>query len=158
MAGYITGMVIYDSRLFNRTGAVGRWATSVSTKFEYHAVRLAPFNKRPNKSHWDAAYPPGSLKRSIEADAERIGPRHWQIVLHVGVPYAGYVIHGTTDVSPIVPNSAKYMTLPRNPGFRRRRHNVVAGQRRNPFLRHAARAVGRSHSSVRNLENLFEQW
>ena len=122
-----------------------------------HAVARAPVNRRARKSHWDAAYPPGSLKSSISGSADRIGPRHWQIVLDIGVPYAAYVIGGTGPT--IVPTTQPYMTLPANPGFgRRRRHNVVRGQRPNTFLRSAARATGRTHPSVRDLENLFEQW
>lgn len=152
----VESMVIYDSRLFNRTGAVGKWATSVGSKFEHHAQRLAPFNKRPNKSSWDAAYPPGSLKRSIEGRAERVGPRYWQVVLDIGVPYAFYVIKGTKG--PITATHHDYMTLPRNPGFRGRRKNTVRGQRKNPFLRLAARATARTHPSVRGLENVFQQW
>lgn len=155
---FITGLVIYDSRLFNRNDHVGRWAHSVSRSFTLNAVARAPVNKRPNKSHWDAAYPPGSLKASIDGAAERIGPKHWQITLDVGVPYAGYVISGTHG--PIVAENANYMTLPRNPGFPRgRRRYTVSGQRPNNFLADAAEATARRHPSLRGLSGfLFEQW
>lgn len=154
---YITGLVIYDSRLFQRNSHVGRWATSVSRNFTINAVARAPVNRRQRKSNWYPNYPVGSLKAGISGDADRIGPKHWQIVVNVDVPYAGYVLGGT---GPITPTSQPYMTIPLNPGFgRRRRHNVVRGQRKNNFLAGAARATARRHSSLRGLgDMLFRQW
>lgn len=153
----ITGLVIYDSRLFNRTSHVGRWATSVSAKFTAHAIAKAPVNRRARKSHWDSLYPPGSLKAGISGDADRIGPKHWQITISSSAPYTQYVLGGTPW---IMPTNAPYLTLPRNPGFgTRRRHNVVRGQRANNFLSRAARATARTHSSLRGMDDmLFQQW
>lgn len=155
--GAITGLVIYDSRLFARTGHVGRWATSVSAKLTLNTIVRTPVNKRQVKSHWDAMYPPGSMKAGWSGDADRIGPRHWQITLTNPVPYTEYVLGGTKAITP---TDQPYLTLPVNPAFgRRRRHNVVRGQRRNNFLLGAARATARSHSSLRGMgDMLFQQW
>jgi hypothetical protein len=155
---YITGLVIYDSRLFDRNSHVSRWAHSVSSKFTGHAIAKAPVNKRQNKSPWYSAYPVGALKASISGDAYRVGPKHWQITLDVNVPYAGWVLGGTTG--PITPTASKYMQIPYNSGFgRRQRHYVVSGQKANNFLAEAAAATARSHPSVRGLPgHLFEQW
>lgn len=154
----IVGLVIYDSRLFNRNSHVGRWAMSVDRTFTFNAIREAPINKRARKSHLDSAYPPGSLRASISGSADRIGPRHWQIVSNIAVPYADYVLSGTTG--PIVANSADYMTIPRNPGFGiRRRAYVVSGQSSNNFLARAAIPTARRHPSLQGLPGmLFRQW
>lgn len=154
----IVGLVIYDSVLFNRESHVGRWAHSINRNFTFNAIRQAPVNKRSRKSFLDSRYPPGSLKASISGSADRIGPKHWQIALDIGVPYAGYVLGGTTG--PITPQSANYMTLPRNPGFgTRRRAYVVSGQNENNFLARAAIPTARQHPSVRGLPGmLFRQW
>jgi hypothetical protein len=155
--GSITGLVLYDSKLFNRNSHVGRWAHSVSRNLNTNTFVRAPVNKRANKSHLDSAYPPGSLKANIETFADRIGPKHWQIGLNINVPYADYVIRGTQG--PIVANTADYMTLPRNLGYRKRRHFTVAGQRPNNFLAEAAAATARQHPSLRGLEDmLYQQW
>lgn len=154
----IVGMVIYDSRLFDRNSHVSRWAHSVSSKLTLNAIQAAPTNKRQQKSHLDAAYPPGSLKKSISGEAYKVGPRHWQITLDIAVPYAGYVLGGTGPN--IYPQQAPYLKLPSNAGFgRRTRHNVVRGQKANNFLVTAAAATARTHPSVRGLPDLvFEQW
>jgi hypothetical protein len=153
MAGAITGLVIFDSRLYGQTSHVARWAHSVSRKFTFHAIAKAPVNKRPVKSHWYPGYPPGSLKANIEGEAQYAGVGRWQITLDIGVPYAMHVIRGTD--SPIVAESANYMTLPRNPGFRKRRHFTVSGQAPNRFLVEAARATARTHSSLRGLGDMI---
>lgn len=153
----ITGLVLYDSKLFNRTSNVGRWAASVATNFEAFATAAAPINKRPAKSHLDAGYPPGSLKASIRVVDERIGPKHIQVVLSMGVPYAQYVVGGTHG--PITATSSEAMWLPRNPGFRKRRHFTVSGQRPNNFLAEAAAATAGRHPSLRGLDHLlYQQW
>jgi hypothetical protein len=150
---HLKGLVLYDSRLFNRTSNVGRWAASVARTFEVNAIARAPVNKRPNKSLWYKAYPPGALKASIETSTLREAPKRISIRLDIGVPYATYVIEGTHG--PIVPTSREYLTLPRNPGFRKRRHFTVSGQRPNNFLSKAAAATARRHPSLRGLDHLL---
>lgn len=154
----ITGLVVFDSRLFGVNSHVSRWANSVSRKLTLNTIQAAPFNKRQNKSHLDALNPPGTLKASIDGEAYKVGPRHWQITLDIGAHYAPYVLGGTGPT--ITPVTAKYLKLPYNGSFgRRRRHNVVRGQKANNFLVTAAAATGRSHPSVRGLPDLvFEQW
>jgi hypothetical protein len=155
--GTITGLVLYDSKLFNRNSHVGRWAHSVKRNLEINSIARAPVNKRANKSHLDSRYPPGSLKAGISGFADRIGPKHWQVGLDINVSYADYVLGGTQG--PIVANTANYMTLPRNFGYRKRRHFTVAGQRPNNFLAEAAAATARQHPSLRGLEDmLYQQW
>lgn len=154
----IVGLVIYDSRLFNRGSHVARWAYSVAARFETAARLHAPVNKRPNKSPWYASYPVGALAESISTNAERIGPKHWQIAAYVDVPYAEFVISGTQG--PITATSADYMTLPRNPSYPQgRRRFTVSGQAPNNFLSQAAATTARAHPSLRGLEDmLFQQW
>lgn len=154
--GELVGLVVYDSVLFNRTGQVRRWADSVERRFTLNAIQEAPFNKRPNKG--PTALPPGSLKASIHGSVTRVGPRHLQTDISADVPYALYVIEGTTG--PITATSAPYMKLPSNPGYgTRTRLNVVSGQRANNFLGRAAAATALRHPSLRGFEaQVFEQF
>lgn len=162
--GTITSLVLYDSVLFDIGHHVRRWADSVSRNYTVQATALAPVNKRPNKSHL-SVHPIGSLKASISGQVDRIGPKHIQIVIHVNVPYALYVIEGTQG--PITPTHSKNLRLPWNPGFspakttegHETRFPAVSGQRANPFLKLAHTATARIHPSLRGLENqLFEQF
>lgn len=162
-------VVVTDSKLFNRTGDVGRWAARVEASFTAHAEAEAPTgfgSGRVNKSRANAAYPVGSLKASIHGEVERVGVRHLQTTVSVNVPYAMYVIKGT---GPIFSKSARIpagepgagqfapigfgeagMYIPANPGWGKskiRQH--VRGQRANDFLGRAFAATARSHSSLR---------
>jgi hypothetical protein len=147
-------LVVYDSILFERGHMVSRWAFGVESTFTRNAILHAPVNKRVNKS---AGEPPvGSLKGSISGEADRVAPKHWQILIHVGVHYALYVIEGTGF---IYPQTAPWLKLPRNAGHGgRTRFSVVPGQRANNFLLQAARDTARTHPSLRGFQNmLFEQ-
>jgi hypothetical protein len=154
MEAHLTGLVLYDSRLFNRTSNVGRWAASVARNFEFAAIRHAPVNKRPNTS---SGRPPGFLKSGLHVSDERIGPKHIQVVLRSLAPYTAAVAGGT--VGPITATTHPYMILPRNPGpgRRKRRHYTVSGQRPNNFLAKAAADTARRHPSLRGLDSLLYQ-
>lgn len=160
----ITRLVVYDSVLFNRTGHVRRWADGVERRFTANAIEEAPLNKRTNKSHWDTAYPVGSLKASIRGEVNRIGPVHLETIISVNVPYATYVLEGTGPV--IYPVVSEYLLLPWNPGFTPRRHGksfegqeegkpsklpMVKGQAANNFLARAQEATAHRHPSLRGL-------
>lgn len=161
--------VVTDTKLFNRTGDVGRWAERVKVAFVAHAIEQAPTGAstgRVNKSRANAAFPVGSLKASIRGDVERIGPRHLQTTVSANTPYAIHVIKGT---GPIFSRSARIpagqagagqfapigfgfggMYIPANPGWGKakiRQH--VSGQRANNFLGRAFDATARTHSSLR---------
>jgi hypothetical protein len=168
----MTKIVVTDSKLFNRTGAVGRWAAGVEASFTAHAIAEAPTgfgSGRVNKSYANAAYPVGSLKASIRGEVERVGVRHLVTTVSVNVPYAIFVIRGT---GPIFSRSARIpagepgagqfaplefgvsgMYIPANPGWGKakiRQH--VRGQAANNFLGRAFDATARSHSSLRGFQ------
>lgn len=147
-------LVVYDSILFERGHMVARWAFGVEATFTRNAIAHAPVNKRQNKSPGEP--PVGSLKASITGEADKVAPKHWQILVEVGVHYAQYVIEGTDF---IYPNSAPWLKLPRNAGRGgRTRFNVVPGQKANNFLLQAARETAHTHPSLRGFEaSLFEQ-
>jgi len=167
--------VVTDTKLFNRTGDVGRWSMRVATKFEAHAVALAPVNKRGTKSRSTKypvglpAYPVGSLKRSIEMSNTRVGPRQIVTEVSANTPYAIYVIKGTGTIrskSARVPRgeegagqfrTLEYgqsgMYLPSNPGYGKGGlRQTVSGQRANNFLGDAYDATARTHPSLRGFK------
>src|SRR5262245_35723053 len=146
-------LVVYDSVLFERGHMINRWASSVARTFEAHAIEYAPVNVRPNKSPGEP--PVGTLKASIFADVDLVGPKHDPVIAGSDAPYAQYVIEGTGFIYPHGP----FLKLPSNPGRgRRTRFNVVPGQKANNFLGKAARATARRHPSLRGFESmLFEQ-
>lgn len=136
-------LVVTDSKLFARTGDIGRWNQRVAVNFERYAKERAPVSKRPNTSHGGA---PGNLKRSLETASTRVGVRHYLVTLS-GPDYMKYVVGGTTG--PIVPVSKRHLVLPPNPGFGTKMlHSSVAGQRANPFLRFAMARLARRHPSI----------
>lgn len=157
--------VITDTKLFNRTGDVGRWAERVNTAYVSHAIRNAPVDKRHTKSRANSQYPVGALRASISGEVARVGPRHLQTLIYVDVPYALYVIKGTSTIfykgarapagSPggiggqFVPLEGRGMYIPANFGLKARYAQRVSGQHANPFLELAFAATARSHSSLR---------
>jgi len=151
-------LVLYDSVLFEQGHQVARWAHRLERRFTENAIAEAPVNKRMNKSPWYSEFPPGSLKASIHGSADRIGPKHWQVVLYIDVPYAKYVLDGTQG--PITPTHGKYMVLPPNVAFGTSPlHKTVSGQDANNFLQRAHAATAIFHPSIRGLSQHFlEQW
>jgi hypothetical protein len=157
--------VVTDTKLFNRTGDVGRWAEAVNVAYVSHARRHAPVDKRQNKSRANSMYPVGALAASIFGEVTRVGPRHLQTLIYVDVPYALYVIKGTSTIfakaarapagSPggiggqFVPLEGRGMYIPANFGLKSRYAQRVRGQRANPFLDLAFDATARRHSSLR---------
>lgn len=170
-------LVVYDSVLFDVGHNVRRWADAVERRFTANAIAFAPVNKRLNKSDWYKEFPVGSLKASITGDVDRIGPKHLQTTISVNVPYAIYVIEGT---SAIVPTTSPRMKLPFNAGFtvlsprrafdannpaehsdfgKATYHRVVSGQSANNFLTRAADVTALRHPSLRGKGALvFEQF
>lgn len=164
----IVAVVVTDTKLFNRTGAVGVWSEKIKVAFEAHAVEEAPTGAdtgRINKSRANAAWPVGSLKANISGDVDRVGPRQIVTTISSRAPYSLYVIKGT---GPIFSKSARIpagepgagqfaelgegrgMYIPGNPGWggsKIRQH--VRGQKANNFLARAFDATARTHSSLR---------
>lgn len=169
----IEAIVVTDTKLFNRTGNIGRWAESVNTSFVLHAREMAPsslLSGRPNKSRANAAFPSGSMKLRISGGVNRVGPRQLETVIYVDVPYAMYVIKGTPAL--IFSKSARGaagsgvggqflpleegvgMYLPGQPAWKSRFRQRVRGQRANNFLDQAFNATARTHSSLRGFSML----
>lgn len=149
----ITGIVVDDLKLFAPYGTIGRWAATVNSEMFFHAQRNAPINKRPNKT---SGQPPvGSLLASIRGDLDRVGPRQFQMHTSVNVPYAMYVIMGTSAIyargsGGRFSTAEGGMYLPANPGFGRARwRQRVRGQKANNFLEKAFAATARAHPSIK---------
>lgn len=169
MAGALTGVVVYDSVLFQRGHMIMRWAEAVEKRFTANAILEAPMNKRANKSTWGnlAAYAaPGALKANIRGEVYKVGPKHIQTVIGAHVPYALYVHDGTDTIFPV---NGNYLSLPFNAGHVSVRHierwghstpvKSVSGQAANPFLTRAHDATARRHPSLRGYSGaVFKQW
>lgn len=138
----LTNIVVYSSVLFRHGGTVRRWADSLEREFTRYAIALAPVNKRLNKNHGA----PGDLKASIRGNVADAGPNQLVTTISVNVPYATYVLHGTTG--PIHGNHGQ-MALPDNSFWGTGHRWEVSGQRANNFMLFAAVRTGRTHSSVR---------
>jgi hypothetical protein len=166
----ITGVVVTDSKLFNRTGAVGSWATKVEAAFTAHAIAEAPIGTdtgRVNKSRANAAWPVGSLKANIHGDVDRVAVRQLVTTISSDAPYSLYVIKGTGDIYsksargaagsgqggqflPLDFEAGQGMYIPANPGWGKSKiRRKVSGQRANNFLARAFDATARTHSSLR---------
>lgn len=153
MSARLVGLTVYSSVLFNPGGTIRRWADRVERRFTENATALAPINKRFNKGF--SPYPPGSLKASISGSVERIAPKALETIISVDVPYALYVLKGT---STITAGEGGYLFVPKNPGFgMHTRHQFVSGQRANDFLGLAHLLTARSHPSIgRGTLNAFK--
>lgn len=163
----IVGIVVTDTKLFNRTGDVGRWAARVETAFTLHAIEEAPSGESTNrvhKSRANAAWPVGSLKANIHGDVARVGLRQLQTTISSDAPYSLYVLRGTgmifsksARVPKGEPGAGQFaelegggMYIPSNPGWGRSRiRQRVRGQKPNDFLGRAFDATARTHSSLR---------
>ena len=162
MAGEIVNLVLFDSVLFERGHMVARWAESMERNFTRHAREAAPLNKRINKSHLSHE-PVGELKRGIHGDADRIGPKHWQVTVSSDASYSIYVLMGTPRT--IFPNKADRLRLPWNPGFspsyvspgHESRYTFVSGQSPQNFLAVAAGMTAVTNSSLRGFEHQIGQ-
>lgn len=155
MAGAITSLVIYDNVLFDYYGQIHRWAIGLERRFTWNARQAAPVNKRPFKSHWQHlagfAYR-GALQRNITGSVQKVGPKHFQTIIHSRAPYTLYVLRGTTG--PITPAEGSYMIVPRNPGFgTHQRLRSVSGQRPQNFLQTAAAQTAARHPSIRGFSH-----
>jgi hypothetical protein len=167
----VTAIVVTDTKLFNRTGDIGRWAERINVAFTAHAIEKAPsslLSGRPNKSRANAAHPSGSMKLSISGEVNRVGIRQLETIVLVDVPYAMYVLKGTPALIfsksaripageegagqfvPLVPGTGMY--LPGQPAWAARRRQRVRGQRANNFLADAFDATARTHSSLRGFQ------
>lgn len=157
----LTGLVVTDSKMFNRTGTVGRWAETVNVRFTANAKAEAPHGADTGRINKTGSYPVGSLRDSITGDVDRIGPRQLQTTISVGVPYALAVLKGTGPW--IFAKSARDeggrfvsleegvgMYIPANPGWGKSlMRQRVRGQSANNFLERAFAATARRHSSLR---------
>lgn len=161
----VTGIVVTDTKLFNRTGDVGRWAEKVKVAFVLHALEEAPVSSGDGQRRWPARQQtsiyPGALRDSIEGEVVRVGPRQLETTVSVNVFYAMYVIKGTNTIfsatargeggqfQSLEGGQQGGMRLPSQawigPVVRQR----VRGQRANNFLGRAFDATARTHSSLR---------
>lgn len=166
MDAEITVIVITDTKLFNRTGDIRRWADRVEAAFTAHAIAEAPLNRRQNKNR--GAPPVGTLKAGISGEVTRVGPRQLQTIIKSEAPYTLYVLKGTTTIFsktgripkgepgagqfvPIGPEEGG-MSLPPNFGIKRIYRQRVRGQSANNFLGRAFDATARTHSSLRGYQ------
>lgn len=167
----LEAIVVTDTKLFGRTGDIGRWAAGVERAFTRNAVLKAPSSLesgRPNKSRANAAWPSGSMRESIHGEVRRVGVRQLETVIYVDVPYAVYVIKGTGPLifakSARIPageegagqfatlEEGRGMYLPGQPAWKSRYRQRVRGQKPNNFLGEAFDATARSHSSLRGYQ------
>ena len=155
-------IVITDTKLFNRTGAIGLWAERVESRFTANAIAKAPSGAdsgRVNKSRANAAYPVGSLKAGISGGVRRIGPRQLQTIVQSSAPYSLFVIKGTGMIfstsardsgGRFTPLEGAGLYIPSNPGWgKSQMRQRVRGQAPNNFLGAAFDATARTHSSLR---------
>jgi len=171
-------VVVTDSKLYGRTGDVGRWAARVEEAYTAHAIAEAPHGgdqpgpgtrgARWNKSFKNEKWPVGSLKANISGEVERVAVRHLITTVTSGAPYSIYVLKGTGMhtggfIKAAFPRNPKGqftarpkgrwgMYLPRNLGFNERWVPAVRGQEANNFLERAFAATARTHSSLRGFD------
>ena len=160
----IVGIVVTDSKLFNRTGDVGRWAERVNVAFVRHAIEEAPIGTntgRVNKSRANAHEPVGSLKAGISGDVDRVGPRQLVTTVSSSASYSLYVIKGTSTIysksartptgqfAALGPGQGMYLPANPIPGGSAKMRQRVSGQKANNFLGRAFDATARTHSSLR---------
>lgn len=174
----LSGLVIYDSVLFQVGHHVSRWANSVERGFVMNAREAAPMRS-------------GELRAGIHGESFRSGPKHWEVHIHSDAEHTMYVLRGTTG--PIMSTrmwgfrtrtglmfprggsvgrgSERNMGLPNIPflkergyllnvragnGFPQRYMVKVRGQRPNNFFAPAADATARRHPSLRGFNPGFE--
>jgi hypothetical protein len=164
-------VVVYPSRLFNITGNVGRWASSVHRKMVFNSIQEAPARS-------------GELRAGIGGSNDRTGPQMRTVTIFSTAPHSLFVLQGTTG--PIYAN--RYWSFKaKNPHLRGPRAAMldptrplstgidwlamkrmgymlrvragnghaerwslrVSGQTANPFFARAAAATARRHSSLR---------
>lgn len=159
-----TGMVVTDSKLYDRGHMVRRWADGIARNFEVFVIEEAPLNKRYNTGHGS----PGGLKAGLFTNVERVGPRHLLTTVHSLAPYTKYVAGGTADQ--IFPNAGRLFKIPINEGFMApgrptardlargaTLHRVIRGQERNQFFERAYVRTAQRHPSLRPfLTNAFK--
>lgn len=165
----ITGIVVTDTKLFNRTGDVGRWAARVEVAFTAHAIEEAPTGAstgRVNKSRANAGEPVGSLKAGISGSVNRVGPRQIETIVASSASYSLYVIKGTSTIfsktaripagesgagqfAELGPGQGMYLPANPVPGGSAKMRQRVSGQKANNFLGRAFDATARTHSSLR---------
>lgn len=92
MTGVLVKVVVFDQSLYIGTGLVNKWMVGVTESFGINARLEAPVNKRANTGHGA----PGLLRSSISTSVNRVGPRQITGDVSVNVPYALYVLRGTT--------------------------------------------------------------
>lgn len=142
-----TGMVVTDSKLFERGHMIRRWADGIAATYEFHVIAEAPLNKRANTGHGA----PGGLKAGLATSVERVGVRHLITSVTSAASYTRYVAGGTDTIFA----RGRAMRLPANPGFGTHpTHRVVRGQQRNQFFERAFVATARSHPSLQPFQSM----
>jgi hypothetical protein len=168
----VVAVVVYDSKLFNRTGTIGRWATALEARFTMYAKQEAPQRS-------------GELRAGIKGHVARIGPKQLLTTIRSEANHSLYVLRGTTGpimsrrmygfrgrTGLMVPRGAvggrnPLKTTPRDwdrqwlrehgymlrvragNGYPERYAISVSGQEANPFFARAAIRTARRHSSLR---------
>lgn len=165
----IVGIVVTDTKLFNRTGAVGVWAEKINVAFVAHAIEEAPIGTdtgRVNKSRANAHEPVGSLKAGISGDVNRVGPRQIETLVSSSASYSLYVIKGTGTIfsklarvpageegagqfAALGPGQGMYLPANPIPGGSAKMRQRVSGQAANNFLARAFDATARTHRSLK---------
>lgn len=150
----VDALVIYDSRLYGRTGQVRRWAERVERRFTFNAIQAAPERS-------------GDLRAGIFGNVDRIGPNRLETTIASTADHTMYVLKGTTG--PIMSDELwaqggidgaiaalpegepirGWMRLRPGNGFGVMFRLEVSGQRPQNFFAEAAAATARRHSSLR---------
>lgn len=159
--GRLRGVIVYDQKLYARTGMVSRWFRGLGREYERNAKALAPVGRAPKGP---SKRPPGDLKASINVEVNRVAPRGLQMEVNIGVNYARFVVRGTDPIiehggkgfriywQQLGPYPKKRPRVARKPvkGINHVRH-TIKGQRRNAFLDRATRVTAARHPSIRGL-------
>jgi hypothetical protein len=155
MDARITGIVITDTVLFNRTGDIRRWADRVNLAFVANAIEEAPHGADTGRINKTSGMPPGQLKLGIHGSVNRVGPRQLETIVNSEAPYSLFVLKGTNTIiargeGGRFASVEEGMYIPANPGWgRSKMRQRVRGQKANPFFERAFDATARTHSSLR---------
>lgn len=137
-------VVVYDSRLYMRTGKIGRWSESLKRRFVGHAIREAPERGGALKRGiWGQMHPEPAQKRT-------------EVTIHSDAKHTMYVLKGTTG--PIVSDGymagdpGSKLKVRAWGGYKQRAMTSVSGQSANNFMARAAARTAVTNRSLRGFD------
>lgn len=139
-------LVLYPERLFNKGGAVGRWADRVALRMDQAVTGAAPERT-------------GNLKTKISSSTRRSGPLsvalslrmpHYAIFPDQGTDSGGYgvIIGRQSAYGPSFPGSVNGRFYAKTTWAK----GEVEGQEAQHFIAAGMAKVGRTHSSIRSID------